>query len=93
MASMGGNKYPMIVRDDFSRHAWMYFVSHKYDAASAFMKFLADLGVEGTPSEVMIVRSDDGGKIMEGKFGKLCRDRKLKQDITNADSSEYNGVA
>ena len=42
MASMGGNKYAMIVRDDFSRHAWMYFVSHKYDAASAFENFLAD---------------------------------------------------
>ena len=26
VASMGGNKYPMIVRDDFSRHAWIYFV-------------------------------------------------------------------
>ena len=27
VASMGGNKYWMIARDDFSRHAWMYFVS------------------------------------------------------------------
>ena len=61
VASMGGNKYPMIVWDDFSRHAWMYFVSHKYGAASAFEKFLADLTVEGTPSKVVIVRSDDGG--------------------------------
>ena len=66
MTSMGGNKYPMIVRDDFSRHAWMYFVSHKHDAASAFEKFLADLRVEGTPSEVVIVRSGDGGEFMEG---------------------------
>ena len=24
VAFMGGNKYPLIVRDDFSRHAWMY---------------------------------------------------------------------
>ena len=66
VTSMGGNKYPMIVRDDFSRHAWMYFVSHKHDAASAFEKFLADLRVEGTPSEVVIVRSGDGGEFMEG---------------------------
>ena len=77
-ASMGGNKYPMIVRDDFSHHASMYFVSHKYDAARAFEKFLADLRVEGTPSEV--VRSDDEGKFIEGKFGKLCRERKIKQN-------------
>ena len=81
VASIGGNKYPMIVRDDFSRHAWMYFVSHKHDAASAFEKFLVDLRVEGTPSEVVIVRSDDGGEFMEGKFGKLCRERKVKQEF------------
>ena len=93
VASMGGNKYPVIVRDDFSRHAWMYFVTHKYDAASAFEKFLADLGVEGTPSEVVVVRSDDGGEYTEGKFGKLCRQRKIKQEFTTADSPEYNGVA
>ena len=93
VASTGGNKYPMIVRDDFSRHAWMYFVSHKHDAASAFEKFLAGLRVEGTPSEVVIVRSDDGGELMEGKSGKLCRERKIKQEFTTADSPEYNGVA
>ena len=39
----------------------------------------------------MIVRSDDGGDFMEGKFGKLCRE--IKQEFTTADSPEYNGVA
>ena len=38
VASTGGDKYPMIVRDDFSHHAWMYFGSHKYDAASALLR-------------------------------------------------------
>ena len=93
VASMGGNKYPIIVRNDFSRHAWMYFVSHKHNAASAFEKFLADLRVEGTPSEVVIVRSDDGGEFVVGKFGKLCRERKIKQEFTTADNPEYSGVA
>ena len=61
VASLGGNKYPMIVTGDFSRHTRMYFVSHECDAASAFENFLADLKVKGTPSEFVIVRSDDGG--------------------------------
>ena len=30
---------------------------------------------------------------MEGKFGKLCRERKIKQEFTTADNPEYNGVA
>ena len=69
---LGGKKHvASIVRDDFSRHAWMYFVFHKHDAASVFDKFLADPSVEGTPSEVVIVRSDDGEEFMEGKFSGL----------------------
>ena len=70
----------------------MYSVSHKYDAASAFEKFLADLRVESTPYEVVIVGSDDGGKFIEGKFFKLCRERKMKHELTTPDSPEYNGV-
>ena len=54
MASVGRNKYPMIVRDDFLRYAWVYFISHKSDATEAFEKILADLRVEGVPSEVVV---------------------------------------
>ena len=69
----GGDKYSMIVRDNFSPHARMYFVSHKHNAASAFEKFLADLRVEGTPPEVVIVGPDAGGQfIVEGKLKKIC---------------------
>ena len=55
-------------------------------------KLLASLRVEGTPSEIVIVRSDDEGEFMEGKIRKLCRERKIKQEFTTADSPEYNGV-
>ena len=30
--------------------------------------------------------------VNEGKFGKLCRERNIKQEFTTADSPEYNGV-
>ena len=90
---MGGNKYPMIIRDDLSRYTWLYFISHKPDAAEVFKQFLADLRVEGIPSEVVVVRSDNGGEFNQGEFGQLCRERNIKQELTTADSPEYNGVA
>ena len=93
MTSMGGNKYPMIIRDDCSRYAWLYSISHKSDAAEAFKQFLADLRVEGIPSEVVVVRSDNGGDFNQGEFGQLCRERNIKQEFTTADSPGYNGVA
>ena len=83
----------MIIRDDFSRYAWLYFISHKSDAAEAFKQFLADLRVEGIPSEVVVVRSDNGGEFNQGEFGQLCRESNIKQEFTTADSPEYNGVA
>ena len=81
----------MIIRDDFSRHAWLYFVSHKSDTAEAFKQFLADLRVEGIPSEVVVVRSDNGGEFKQGELGQLCRERNIKQEFTTEDSPEYNG--
>ena len=47
----------------------MYFVFNKSDAADAFEKFLADRRIEGILSEVVVVRSDDGGESNEGEFG------------------------
>ena len=91
--SIGGKKYPMIIRDDYSRYTWMYFISYKSDAADTFAKFLTDVRLEGIPSEVVVIRSDDGGEFSEGKFGKLCRERNIKQEFTTGDSPEYNGVA
>ena len=79
--SAGGKKYPMIIRDDYSRYAWMYFISHKSDKADAFARFLSDLRLEGVPSEAVVVRSDDGGEFSEGNFGKLCRDMNIKQEF------------
>ena len=55
--------------------------------------FLVDLRVEGMPSKVVVVRSDDGGEFNENNFRRICRERNIKQDFTTADSPEYNGVA
>ena len=78
VTSVGGSMYPMIIRGDFSRYAWVYFISHKSDATETFKQFLADLRVEGIPSEVVVVRSDNGGEFNQGEFGQLCRERSIK---------------
>ena len=62
VASVGGKHYPMIVKDDFTRRAWMYSLRNKSDAGSAFRSFLASVRADGIPSLVKIVRSDNGGE-------------------------------
>ena len=49
-------KYVMIVKDDFTRYSWVYFLERKSDAAEAFRKFLADVRADGAPSKVAIVK-------------------------------------
>ena len=91
--SLLGKKYVMIVKDDFTRYAWVYFLERKSDAADAFRKFLADVRGDGVPSEVERVRSDNGGEFFGGEFGDVCRQYCIKQEFTNAKSPELNGVA
>ena len=54
--SIGGKKYPMIIRDDFSRYTWMYIICHKFEAADTLANFMSDFRVEGIPSRVVVVR-------------------------------------
>ena len=55
----GGKRYTMLIRDDFSRYSWVYFLQHKSDTADAFETFLADTRTDGS---VEIVHSDNGGE-------------------------------
>ena len=49
VASVGDKHYPMIVKDDFTRRAWMCFLRSKSEAGSAFRSFLASVRADGIP--------------------------------------------
>ena len=78
--SLLGKKYAMIVKDDFTRYSWVYFLERKSNAPEAFRTFLADVRADGVPSEVEIVRSDNGGEFFGGDFGYVCRQYCIKHD-------------
>ncbi|CAM9287200.1 unnamed protein product, partial [Laminaria digitata] len=90
--SLLGKRYVMLVKDDCSRHAWVYFLKNKSDAANAFRKFLADVRADGVPSKVEIVWSDNGGEFFGGEVGEVCKQFCMKQEFTNAYSPKKNGV-
>ena len=82
VASVGGKHYPMIVKDDFTRRAWMYILMNKSDAGSAFRSFLASVCADGIPSFVEIVRSDNGGELFAGEFESVCNEVLIKPEFT-----------
>ena len=61
----------MILKDDFTRRAWMNFLINKSDTGSAFRSFLASVRADGISSLVEIVRSDNGGEVF-GENSHLC---------------------
>ena len=66
---------------------------HKSDAAETFRQFLADNRAPRCPSDVEIVRSEDGGDFVERAFGALCRKYNTTEKFTSASSPQFNGVA
>lgn len=90
MASVGGSHYCMIVHDDYTRYAWLYFLKHESDASKAFEQFLSNVHVHGG---VQQVRSDEGGKYTGNVFQDVCTWYCLKPEHTTVDSSPCNGAA
>ena len=91
--SHGRKRQTLIVHEDFSRYTGVYFMRHKSDDAEIFGQLLADTHADGGHLRVVIVRSDGGGEFHDGKFGDIFRTRCLKQEFSNVDSPQFNGVA
>ena len=58
-----------------------------------FRSFLANVRADGLPSLVEIVRSDNGGEFFSGEFESACNELLIKQEFTQAYSSQCNSVA
>nr|GFA86363.1 retrovirus-related Pol polyprotein from transposon TNT 1-94 [Tanacetum cinerariifolium] len=63
VASINGNKYVLIVVDDYSRHTWFYFLRSKVETPKVLIDFLR-LVQRGLHAQVRIVRTDKGTKFL-----------------------------
>ena len=90
--SVGGALYIMLIKDDFLRFGWTYFMKQKSDAGATFGRFLNDIRDSAKPSVVECVRSDGGGEFSGGAIRELCDDRGTRQEFTTPDTPQLNGV-
>ena len=66
--SDGGKRFTLIVRDEFSRYTWVYFMRHKSYAAETFKQFISDTRADGVPLQLVTIRSDGGGEVCGGSL-------------------------
>ena len=84
VAGMGGFPHTMIIRDDLTPYAWVYFLKHKSETAETFQQFLSDVRDLG---DVETVGSDDGGEFTSKALIRVCSSHSIKRELTTADSA------
>jgi IS30 family transposase len=57
--SIGGNKYDLVIIDDYSHFTWVFFLQDKSETQEVLNKFLKKIQNE-FDAKVKIIRSDNG---------------------------------
>ena len=70
--SFMGKKNVMIVKGDFTRYSWVYFLERKFKSADAFRRCLADARAGDVPSDVDRVMNISGLHQRKESRGKRC---------------------
>ena len=73
--SIGGKKYMLMIRDDFTRFNAVYFMRSKDEVSRYFRQYLADYRFTGVPCPVEAVRTDDAAEFKGRASADLCRER------------------
>ncbi|CAL2255248.1 unnamed protein product [Prunus armeniaca] len=85
--SVAGNKYFMLIIDDFTRMIWLYFLRNKYEAFNCFKKFKSMTELQSR-HKVKCLRSDRGGEFLSSEFVQFCEDH----DIQRCPNKALNNV-
>lgn len=86
-----GNKYFMLLVDDYSRMMWVYMLKNKDEALDCFKKFKL-LVENGKKKTVQVFRTDRGGEFCSKDFEKFCADSGILRHYTSPYTPQQNGV-
>lgn len=78
-----GNRYFMLLVDDYSRMMWVFMLKIKDEALTHFKKFKL-LVKNGTKQGIHILRSDRGGESCSNKFKFFCEEHGILRHFTAA---------
>jgi transposase InsO family protein len=86
-----GNKYFLLVVDDFSRYMWLEVLRSKDEAFRYFKKIKA---LVETDREVKLraFRTDRGGEFNSLEFATFCEEAGIRRNTTAPYSPQQNGV-
>lgn len=86
-----GNKYFLLLVDDYSRSMWIYLLKTKNEAFGTFKKFRA-LVEDGKERKIKVLRTDRGGEFLSKEFSQYCEEAGIVRHYTNPYTPQQNGV-
>jgi hypothetical protein len=92
MDTIRGERYAIIIIDDYSRYIWIGLLKRKDDAISKFMNLICQLD-RHNDTKVKTIHMDGGGEGRDLNFRSACERRGIRFETTNPHSPEQNAVA
>ncbi|KAL0842477.1 hypothetical protein ABMA28_014571 [Loxostege sticticalis] len=90
--SVGGSKYFLLLKDDYSNYRVVYFVKRKDEVKGCIKDFL-NKSENITGNKVQILRSDNGLEFVNREMKEMLRKRGITHQTTVAYTPEQNGKA
>jgi len=90
--SLGGNKYFLLLVDDFSRKIWIYLLKAKSEVYKIFKEF--KVLVEKQSGKVVKVLQTNGGReFVSGEMESFCKEQGIVHEVVAPYTPQHNGVA
>ena len=90
--SIGGNKYGLVIVDDFSRFTWVFFLHDKSETQGVLKTFLRRAQNE-YEVKVKKIRSDNGSEFKNLQVEEYLDEEGIKHEFSAPYTPQQNGVA
>jgi transposase InsO family protein len=90
--SIGGNKYDLVIVDDYSRFTWVFFLQDKSETQEVLKKFLRRAQNE-FDAKVKKIRSDNDTEFKNTQVEDFLYEEGIKHEFLTPYTLQQNGVA
>ena len=91
-STLGGNRYFLLIIDDYTRLIWVAMLLQKSDAFEAFKRFKT-LAETEKGVKLKALRTNRGGEFTSTEFSSYCNSNGIKRELTAPYSPQQNRVA
>ncbi|GJX16618.1 retrovirus-related pol polyprotein from transposon TNT 1-94 [Tanacetum coccineum] len=91
-SSLMHKKYCLVVTDDYSRFAWVFFLTTKDETSEILKNFIKEIE-NLVDKKVKIIRCDNGTEFKNKVMDDFCREKGIKREYSVARTPQQNGVA